>query len=143
MRGRPLLLVAALLGLAGAVALLAACKASTDRECFCATPAAVTISAPAGAIAAVKLGGAACADAFPSCFGSSSAVYPPGCELTELFPRSTGACDVEVDLADGGLFRTTIELRDTPTCCGTSPQPVTPEAGALVLPGVDGAAAGR
>ncbi len=104
-------------GLAGLVALAWGCHATTT-ECFCDSAAAITILAPAGAVTGVKVSGAACASVWPSCEGTASDRYPPGCATTLLFPRHAGTCDVEVDLIDGGAVRQSVELVDPGTCCG-------------------------
>ncbi len=109
-----------------------ACGTSQKAECFCDSPAAVTIRAPSGAISAVKLGGA-CAGVFPSCQGNGDAVYPTGCAETLLFPRNTGTCDIEVDFFDGRAFRSSVSLVADGTCCGIV-RAATPDGGTLAVP---------
>ncbi len=114
--------------------LVAGCGNHEERKCFCDSPPAVTIRAPAGAVAAVKLGGAACADALPSCFGTSADLaYPQGCAETQLYARHAGACEVEVDFLDGRVFHSTVALVLRDSCCGTVGA-ATPDGGAIRVP---------
>jgi hypothetical protein len=128
----------AAIALGGALAVgLLACPNLASTECFCDTSATVTILAPAGAVTAVKLGGA-CAAAMPVCQGTSSDVYPVGCAETLLFPRQAGDCAIEIDLSDGGVVRKSVVLTDPGDSCCTGPRIASPEAGTIDLGSGDG-----